>query len=128
MLSVRKYLVYCGWLIIELVFVVAFIVETRGRTLEETAALFDGEQQPQDLIDMGGEAATMTMSRGAADLILREREEKSLPADFMEMHEYSNSDSAGSLDRELRHELEMLERERYLYRMDSKSDSMIQAR
>ncbi|KAJ3480655.1 hypothetical protein NLI96_g8199 [Meripilus lineatus] len=124
----KYYLVYCGWLIIELVFVVAFIVETRGRTLEETAALFDGEQQPQDLIDMGGEAATMTMSRGAADLILREREEKSLPADFMEMHEYSNSDSAGSLDRELRHELEMLERERYLYRMDSKSDSMIQAR
>ncbi|KAG6908546.1 hypothetical protein DXG01_004179 [Tephrocybe rancida] len=60
------YLVYCGWLIIELVFIVTFIVETRGRTLEETSILFDGEQPTQDLLAMGGEAATMTMeSRGA---------------------------------------------------------------
>ncbi|RDB26139.1 Lactose permease [Hypsizygus marmoreus] len=63
------YLVYCGWLIVELVFVVTFIVETRGRTLEETAALFDGDQPPQDLLAMGGEAATMTMeARNIAEL------------------------------------------------------------
>ncbi len=83
------YIVYCGWLIIELVFVVAFIVETKGtmsdprsmailliysvgRTLEETAALFDGDEQPQDLANMGGEAATLTMNRGLA-LQLQER-------------------------------------------------------
>lgn len=81
-ISWKYYLVYCGWLIIELVFVVTYLVETKGdilitisefilmfprnigRTLEETAALFDGEQQPQDLVQLGGEAATMTMSRG----------------------------------------------------------------
>ncbi|KAJ8506878.1 hypothetical protein ONZ45_g8969 [Pleurotus djamor] len=58
------YLVYVGWLLFELIFVVMCIVETKGRTLEETAALFDGDQQQQDLVQMGGEAATMTMSRG----------------------------------------------------------------
>ncbi|KAI9455989.1 general substrate transporter [Russula earlei] len=41
----RYYLVYCGWLGFELVFVIVFVVETRGRTLEETAALFDGEER-----------------------------------------------------------------------------------
>jgi hypothetical protein len=35
-----------------------------GRTLEETAALFDGEQPQQDLARLGGHAATMA-SRGA---------------------------------------------------------------
>ena len=35
-----------------------------GRTLEETAALFDGESAPRDLAMTGGEAATMTMNRG----------------------------------------------------------------
>jgi len=59
----KYYLVYCGWLVIELVFVVTYIVETRGRTLEETAALFDGEQPTQDLAAMGGEAATTGMAR-----------------------------------------------------------------
>ncbi|KAH6913115.1 hexose transporter [Coprinopsis sp. MPI-PUGE-AT-0042] len=51
------YLVYCGWLIIELGFVLAFVVETKGRTLEETAALFDGEDQSFDLLTTGGDAA-----------------------------------------------------------------------
>ncbi|THV07426.1 hypothetical protein K435DRAFT_333548 [Dendrothele bispora CBS 962.96] len=55
------YIVYCGLLIGELVFVMAFIVETKGRTLEETAAIFDGEQPEQDLVNMAGEAATMSM-------------------------------------------------------------------
>ena len=82
-----QYLVYCGWLIIELVFVVTYIVETRGRTLEETAALFDGEQSPQDLAQMGGEAATMTMGRANA-MDDRLSMEKDAPArDFMEMRE-----------------------------------------
>lgn len=54
---------YCGWLVIELAFVVTYIVETRGRTLEETAALFDGEQPTLDLAAMGGEAAMTSMGR-----------------------------------------------------------------
>ncbi|KAJ3999448.1 hypothetical protein F5050DRAFT_1709706 [Lentinula boryana] len=63
------YIVYCGLLVIELVFVVTFIVETRGRTLEETAALFDGEQPQQDLAITGGEAATMNMTAGGGNVI-----------------------------------------------------------
>lgn len=37
-------IVYCCWLAFETVFCYVFIVETRGRSLEETAALFDGEE------------------------------------------------------------------------------------
>ncbi|KIM39830.1 hypothetical protein M413DRAFT_184713 [Hebeloma cylindrosporum] len=55
------YVVYCGWLVFELVFVIFFLVETKGRTLEETAALFDGEERHHDLVALGGEAASTTM-------------------------------------------------------------------
>ena len=34
---------YCCWLAFETVFLYFFIVETKNRTLEETAALFDGD-------------------------------------------------------------------------------------
>jgi len=59
----RYYLVYCGWLVLELLFIMVYIIETRGRTLEETAALFDGERGPQEIEEKGGEAATMTMNQ-----------------------------------------------------------------
>ena len=36
-------IVYCCWLAFELVFLYFFIVETKNLSLEETAALFDGE-------------------------------------------------------------------------------------
>jgi len=39
-------------------------IEFEGRTLEETAALFDGENHPVDLMQTGGQAATLTMNRG----------------------------------------------------------------
>ena len=41
--SVSLQIVYCCWLAFETVFLYFFVVETRNRTLEETAALFDGE-------------------------------------------------------------------------------------
>ncbi|GBE88372.1 general substrate transporter [Sparassis latifolia] len=69
----KYYLVYCGWLIVELVFVLTYIVETRGHTLEETAALFDGEQQPQELMQTGEEAATiMSMDRARGESVWRD--------------------------------------------------------
>ncbi|KAH9850352.1 general substrate transporter [Lenzites betulinus] len=82
----KYYLVYCSWLIIELVFVVVFIIETKGRTLEETAALFDGEQQPHALVQTGNEAATMSMAapRGPHIWI---QEEKSTVTDILEMRD-----------------------------------------
>ncbi|TFK38070.1 hexose transporter [Crucibulum laeve] len=43
----KYYIVYCCWLCFELVYVYFFIVETKNRTLEETAALFDGEDAVQ---------------------------------------------------------------------------------
>ena len=33
----KYYIVYCAWIAFELVFVYIFIIETKGRTLEETA-------------------------------------------------------------------------------------------
>ncbi|KDQ59238.1 hypothetical protein JAAARDRAFT_57164 [Jaapia argillacea MUCL 33604] len=60
----KYYLVYCGWLILEVVFIVTYIVETKGLTLEETAILFDGEEPQLDIVQTGGEAATMSMGRG----------------------------------------------------------------
>ncbi|KAJ7170699.1 general substrate transporter [Mycena crocata] len=60
------YLVYLGWLAIELVFIFVYVVETKGRTLEETAIIFDGEQMRDDLAHMGGEAATTHLSRAIA--------------------------------------------------------------
>lgn len=39
----KYYIVYCCWLACELLFVYVFIVETKGLSLEETAALFDGD-------------------------------------------------------------------------------------
>ncbi|KAI6116258.1 hexose transporter [Pisolithus sp. B1] len=39
----KYYLVYVCWLAIEFVFLWVFLVETKNRTLEETAAIFDGE-------------------------------------------------------------------------------------
>ncbi|EJF64973.1 general substrate transporter [Dichomitus squalens] len=77
----KYYLVYCGWLIIELVFVVCYVVETKGRTLEETAALFDGEQQPQVLMQQGGEAATMSRNFAARGPGIWVEQEKSIVAD-----------------------------------------------
>ncbi|KAH6906805.1 hexose transporter [Coprinopsis sp. MPI-PUGE-AT-0042] len=48
-ISWKYYIVYCCWIAFELVFVYFFIVETKGRTLEETAALFDGEEAAAEL-------------------------------------------------------------------------------
>ncbi|KAF9555258.1 hexose transporter [Agrocybe pediades] len=39
----RYYIVYVVWLVFEGTFLYFFLIETKGRTLEETAALFDGE-------------------------------------------------------------------------------------
>jgi hypothetical protein len=48
---------------VELVFVVLFVVETRGRTLEETASLFDGEAKPDSLVQIAKEASFVDIRR-----------------------------------------------------------------
>jgi len=45
----KYYIVYVCWLAFEAVFVFLYVIETKGRTLEETAALFDGEDSAEGL-------------------------------------------------------------------------------
>ncbi|KZS92517.1 general substrate transporter [Sistotremastrum niveocremeum HHB9708] len=61
-ISWHYYIVYCIWLFFELAFVYKFVIETRCRTLEETAALFDGDQPAMELQQLGNEAATHTLN------------------------------------------------------------------
>ncbi|KIY65865.1 hypothetical protein CYLTODRAFT_50810 [Cylindrobasidium torrendii FP15055 ss-10] len=60
------YVVYCGFLCVELLFIIKFVVETKGRTLEETAAIFDGTEQEEVLTHLGGDAANMTLPHSVA--------------------------------------------------------------
>ncbi|CAK5274903.1 unnamed protein product [Mycena citricolor] len=40
----KYYIVYCVWLVVEAVFLYFYLIETKSRTLEETAAIFDGAE------------------------------------------------------------------------------------
>lgn len=48
-LAWKYYIVYCCWLAFEFVFCYVFIVETKNLSLEETAAIFDGEEATRAL-------------------------------------------------------------------------------
>ncbi|CCA69468.1 related to hexose transporter protein [Serendipita indica DSM 11827] len=50
----KYYLVYTIWLVFELVYVWLWATETKGRSLEETAALFDGEDAVAELSNRTG--------------------------------------------------------------------------
>lgn len=56
-------LVYCGWLLFEFIFVYRYIIETKGRSLEQTAALFDGQDHADALEQAGYDAARHTQIR-----------------------------------------------------------------
>ncbi|KXN89357.1 Lactose permease [Leucoagaricus sp. SymC.cos] len=45
----RYYIVYCCWLAFEGVFCYIYVIETKNRSLEETAALFDGEDATEQI-------------------------------------------------------------------------------
>ncbi|KAI0746168.1 general substrate transporter [Earliella scabrosa] len=45
----KYYLVYVCWLMFEIAFIWRYLIETKNRTLEETAALFDGEDKVEQL-------------------------------------------------------------------------------
>ncbi|EGO03759.1 hypothetical protein SERLA73DRAFT_175384 [Serpula lacrymans var. lacrymans S7.3] len=50
----KYYLVYVCWLAVEFVFLYFFLIETKNRTLEETAALFDGEDILEQIANQPG--------------------------------------------------------------------------
>jgi sugar porter (SP) family MFS transporter len=45
----KYYIVYVCWLCFEAVFCYLFVIETKNRTLEETAALFDGDEAAEQI-------------------------------------------------------------------------------
>ena len=45
----KYYIVYVVWIAFETAFCFFYVIETKGRTLEETAALFDGEDAAEEL-------------------------------------------------------------------------------
>lgn len=83
----KYYLVYCGWLVLELVFVMVFIIETRGRTLEETAALFDGVKIPRKTTERRD---STTFARIPQYGPRSPRLEKDMPDNYFELHESSS--------------------------------------
>ncbi|KAI0738927.1 hexose transporter [Daedaleopsis nitida] len=69
----KYYIVYCCWLVFETAFLYFFIIETKGRTLEETAALFDGEdlQKLQGTANAATEVRHDYDSEKASDSVIR---------------------------------------------------------
>jgi sugar porter (SP) family MFS transporter len=49
----KYYIVYVCWIAFECVFLYFYIVETKGLTLEETAAIFDGEEATNEIVGGG---------------------------------------------------------------------------
>ncbi|KIJ60059.1 hypothetical protein HYDPIDRAFT_32632 [Hydnomerulius pinastri MD-312] len=56
----KYYLVYLFWQCFELVFCYIYIVETKNRTLEETAAMFDGDEGLKRISDNAAKHAGLT--------------------------------------------------------------------
>jgi hypothetical protein len=46
----RYWIVYIAWIAFEAVFLYRYVIETKNLTLEETAAIFDGEEAEQNVV------------------------------------------------------------------------------
>ncbi|KAJ7128436.1 general substrate transporter [Mycena epipterygia] len=60
----KYYIVYCVWLVFEGVFLYCYIIETKNRTLEETAALFDGTEATDQIVTSAAVQAGVTHDIG----------------------------------------------------------------
>jgi len=68
----KYYLVYVAWLIFENVFCYFFIIETQNLSLEETSALFDGDETVAMIVDKAAENAGImhtTSTNSASEIV-----------------------------------------------------------
>ncbi|RPD54434.1 general substrate transporter [Lentinus tigrinus ALCF2SS1-7] len=63
----KYYLVYVCWLAFEIGFIWRYLIETKNRTLEETAALFDGEDTAERLAHHAAENLGIPPADGHSD-------------------------------------------------------------
>ena len=61
---------YICWIAFELAFLYRYVIETKNRTLEETAALFDGEEATEHLART---AETVTGTKDVREIITDEK-------------------------------------------------------
>jgi sugar porter (SP) family MFS transporter len=54
----KYYVVYCCWIFVECIFLYRYVVETKNLTLEETAAIFDGEEAEATILGRGRDVIT----------------------------------------------------------------------
>jgi len=75
----KYYIVYDCFLVFELGFMYLFCIETKNRTLEQTSALFDGEQAVQDLATSA--ITAITLPNGSGEVFEEvEKDEKAVEA------------------------------------------------
>jgi len=60
----KYYIVYCCWLAFEGVFLYFYVIETKNRTLEETAAIFDGVGHTEEIVANAAANAGVTHDIG----------------------------------------------------------------
>ncbi|KAI1783954.1 hypothetical protein LXA43DRAFT_1128370 [Ganoderma leucocontextum] len=63
----KYYIVYACWLVFEIGFIWCFLIETKNRTLEETAALFDGKDNADMLAQHAAVNTGVTISDQHSD-------------------------------------------------------------
>ncbi|KAJ7915248.1 general substrate transporter [Mycena leptocephala] len=63
----KYYVVYCVWLVCECIFLYLYLVETKNHTLEETAAIFDGEGVTEKIVDSAATQAGVVVKDGGAN-------------------------------------------------------------
>jgi sugar porter (SP) family MFS transporter len=69
----KYYIVYCVWLVFEGVFLYFFVIETKNRTLEETAAIFDGADATEQIAHTAATNAGVTHDLGGDEKVLDEK-------------------------------------------------------
>ncbi|KAJ7136703.1 general substrate transporter [Mycena epipterygia] len=76
----KYYVVYCVWLVFEGVFLYFFVIETKNRTLEETAAIFDGVEATDQIVTSAAVQAGVTHDLGTDEKLGDEMNEKASTA------------------------------------------------